>query len=332
MNFLRVSPDLLLGGVVVSDQPRVTTASKKRLREERDSIVTTADLLAAAVAVHRIDDEASREFDGARRKSIDEYLMSEGYRTDLLAEMRTDIEQALNHSHDFLLLLKQIRQNIVTVFEERFSGLPPEEAADRLPNEGAVFFAAELMLAKIDATKYLREPNLVYGNVTSFALHRFVSKYIKIYQSYARQRDLDFFTSGESRGWVSYNGEAIGAAVLAVLDNVVKYAPAGSKVDIVFTESSDEIEVRFVSLGPRIKPEETSKIFQVGFRGEAARELETGGLGFGLAAAFLISSSLGLGLTAKQGSDEEPKFPNFFNTEFSYTFEKEFGGHKAGTA
>jgi hypothetical protein len=39
------------------------------------------------------------------------------------------------------------------------------------------------MRAKLDATKYLREPNLIDGLEFEFALHPFVSKYVRIYKA-----------------------------------------------------------------------------------------------------------------------------------------------------
>jgi len=322
MNYVRVTPDLIVGGVVVADLPFANAASKKRRKDERGSIVRTADLERLVAVLEGLEAEVKTDFDARRATAIEEYLASESYRSELLAELKANLDANLNQSHDFINLLAQIRSNVTTIFEQKFPGTPPEEAAERLPNEGAIFFATELMLAKIDATKYLREPNLVYGNVSTFQLHRFVSKYIKIYQSYAAQKALDFVVSGSSFGWVAYNSDAIGAAVLAVLDNLVKYAPAGSKADVVFRESNAHIDVHFLSLGPRIDTHELTLIFRVGFRAAAALELDAGGLGFGLAAAKLIADSLDLSLTTKQSPDADSDNPGFFSTEFSLRFGK----------
>ena len=321
MHYIWIDESVLAAGFLVTNLPTRTAAERKRARIEPSSHVKSEAILRAVSRARAISDNVQQEVDQEKDRIIQEFISSADYQTQILSEIKGLIEQSLNQSHDFVALLKQIKANVLTIFESRFPGDDPAAVADRLPNEGAIYFAAELMLAKIDATNYLREPNLIYGREYVFTLHRFLSKYMKIYESFARQRSLDFFVGGRSYKEVRLNSDAVGAAAHALLDNLVKYAPPRSKVDVVFEESPTAICVKFQGLGPRIDPSEKERIFLPGYRAESARLREAAGMGFGLAAARVVSDALDLQLSVQQDDEEATSHPGYFLTTFSLTFE-----------
>jgi two-component system, OmpR family, sensor kinase len=84
---------------------------------------------------------------------------------------------------------------------------------------------------------------------------------------------------------------APGAASLAVanvLDNAVKFSPAGGRVTIRVCAEGDEAVVSVSDSGPGVLPEELPRLFERFHRGSAARSAEAPGTGLGLA----ISRSL----------------------------------------
>ncbi|HVQ90568.1 MAG TPA: ATP-binding protein [Mycobacteriales bacterium] len=265
-----------------------------------------------------MDADVLLRFEQDKEVVLEEYLRS-GQALDVIVnELRDEFKQSLNQSHDFLQLIKLIQGHVKTILEERFPGDPPEVAADKLDSEGAIYFSTELMIGKIDATLFLEQPNLAFGNERTIELHRFVTKYYRIYRSYAQQKHVDLRTTGASYGRVRYNSAAIGAVVHALLDNLVKYAPPGSKADILFVEDLDSIRVEFASLGPRIKDMEYQRIFLPGYRGIQARQ--EAGLGFGLAAARRISDALDLELTVRQSPTQDSSFRGSYLTTFGLSF------------
>jgi signal transduction histidine kinase len=197
--------------------------------------------------------------------------------------------------------------------------MPTVQAAesDDLRALGSIYFATELLRGKIDATLYLNEPNRAYGGETRFELHRMITKYFRIYRWQAEQKHMTFETTGACFATVIYRPEAVGVVVQALLDNLVKYAPAGSPASIHFVEESETVRVEFRSLGPKIMPSEISRIFTAGFRGEAARQYESSGLGFGLAAAKSISDTLDLELDVGQEGTADPGFQGSYATTFN---------------
>src|SRR3546814_7002009 len=70
--------------------------------------------------------------------------------------------------------------------------------------------------------------------------------------------------------------------------NALKYAPTGSEVLVKFEEKTDEILIRFDSLGPVIGDKEKNRIFERSYRGEAVRGSSLPGSGIGLFAAKTI--------------------------------------------
>jgi signal transduction histidine kinase len=322
MDYIVIAPNRLLGGVIAVNLPTESQAHRKRKRQFPASHVKQSELLGAVERARSLDVSVAEAFAAERTRLLDEYLGSSDVHGDVMNEVRPQLERALQQSHDFLGLLKQITENVETIFELRYPGLEPHKAADRLENEGAIFYAAKLMLAKMDATEFLFNPNRALDREDVFSLHSHVLKYARIYQAEARQRGVDMALVGESYGRVRYNGDAVGVVIQAILDNAVKYAPSASNITIRFEESNSRIVLKVISLGPLIDPDERERVFLVGYRGHAARRQSSTGLGLGLASARGISDLLGLGIEVRQASTDDPSFPKYRETEFVLAFDR----------
>ena len=320
MNFTWLTEELMIQGIVVSDLDTSTKQARRRRRQQRHLSVKKREVAAAVRSAKSLDAGVVTAYERDREEVLQRYLGGEQALESIVTELRGHLKQTLNQSHDFNQLVRQIRGHIVAILEERFPGVPPEEAAEQLPSEGAIFFSTELMLAKLDATLFLTEPNRAFGDERRFVLHGLVTKYFRIYRAQATQKDVNLRTLGESYGVVRYNPAAIGAVIHPLLDNCVKYAPSGSKADILFVESETEISLSFSSLGPQILPSEKARIFTPGFRSAAARARESSGLGFGLAAARRVSDMLELQLSVSQEREVSRQFPGHYETQFTVRF------------
>lgn len=322
INFVRHDRDLLIGGIVVRDLSLSTPAHRKRAKTMRSSLVSAEDIRRSISALSSVDASQDKLAEELRERDKAQYLSAEESRREIVDELRPAIEQGLHQAHDYLLLLQQIQQNAATVLEERFPGVRPEEAADRLPNEGAIYFAAAMMLAKIDATVYLREPNRIHSNPEQFAIFKLVDKYARIYRSFARQREVRLELAGECFAVVSYPSNPVGAVIHTLLDNMVKYAPPKSAAVVRFVEEANSVRIAYSSLGPQVRSDERQRIFLPGYQADAARLVAGGGMGFGLAAAKLISDALHLDLRFKQATKEAYDSPGYYQTEFSIRLDK----------
>jgi signal transduction histidine kinase len=322
ISFLWLGDAVLVLSVVVADLPSTTQAARKRLKSLPAARVKKADLFRAAASVSGVDTRVLLEFDAYREEVVTKFVSSGEAFASIVTEIRDSLTHAVNQSHDLEQFIRQVQGHIKTIMARKYPNDLPEVAADLMEAEGAIFFAAELMLGKIDATLFLTEPNRVFGGESTFELHRFITKYFLIYKNRALEKGVDLRRSGETYGRIRYNSTAVGVVIHALLDNTVKYAPAGSKADIVFAETSSSVNVKFESVGPRIDPDESDKIFMPGIRGKAAEEIQRSGLGFGLAAAKQISDLLDLRLAVTQMSTPESGSQIYYKTTFSLVFEK----------
>lgn len=235
----------------------------------------------------------------------------------IAAQFRRDAESDLNQSHDFLQLVKHVRGYAEKLLLDRYPDLAPEDAAEKLPDEGAIYFSTTLMTMKVDALLFISEINRASGNEARFKIHPMVLKYVRIYDWQARQKKVRIRLEGECHSYSFYNPDAIGALVQGLLDNMVKYAPPGSETLIKFEAAGSEVTVQFISLGPKIEVDELTQIFLPRYRAKSARKTESGGQGIGLATVKQISDVLGLQVRVNQDESEHEKYKQRYWTTFS---------------
>ena len=86
---------------------------------------------------------------------------------------------------------------------------------------------------------------------------------------------------------------ALRRAVLNMIENAVKYTPAGGKVELSLTSGEGHATVTVQDTGIGIAPADQARIFEPFVRLDAARARETGGTGLGLAIARAIAVAHG---------------------------------------
>ena len=237
-------------------------------------------------------------------------------------ELRKDLDDNLSQSHDFLQLVKVIRGHAEVLLRRLHPTLDPEEAAEKAPSEGAIFFATTLMASKVDSLVFLNEINRAFGDLRKFEIHPLVLKYLRIYRWQAKQKNLQLEFTGQCFATCYYNPDAIIAIVQGLLDNLVKYAPAGSRAEIQIREEEESVHIAFHSLGPKIEEDERGKIFLPRFRGNAARAFEESGQGIGLGIVKQLSDVLDLGVAVTQKGEASTKYPERYDTSFSVRLKK----------
>jgi two-component system phosphate regulon sensor histidine kinase PhoR len=91
----------------------------------------------------------------------------------------------------------------------------------------------------------------------------------------------------------SIDARALELAVLNLLDNALKYAREGGRVDVEVRARGPSVEVRVADRGPGIAPDEQGRIFERFVRGRHAAETRARGSGIGLALVKHIAESHG---------------------------------------
>jgi len=322
MSYVRVDDSRLIVGVIATGMPNSSRRARSLARKNRELWAKPNQLLSAAERAITLGPGVVEDFERAKQEVLDQLKNNPEMFQSLAQQLRAEFQDNLSQSHDFLQLAKMVQGYAETLIQEKYPAISTEDGAELLPAEGAIYFATKLMLLKIDALTFLQEINLVHGGETRFQIHPLIVKYVRIYRWQAEQKELDLQLAGPSYGYCSYNDQAIGAVVQGLLDNMVKYAPAGSDATIVFEEKEQEITIDFKSLGPRIENGELQQIFLPGYRARAARGAASSGLGLGLATAKQISDALGLKLQVSQEADEDSKYRDRYPTMFRIQLER----------
>jgi K+-sensing histidine kinase KdpD len=317
LTYARIDSDRVMAGVVATDLPNPTSRTKRRIRLERNRHVSSARIRHSVDSVRALGPGVVDSFEADRDVALAAIKSDPVMQRAVAAQLRRDAENDLNQSHDFMQMVKLVKGYAEALLRERLPNLAPEDAAEQLRNEGAIYFATQLMVLKMDSLQYINELNRAAGGESTFGVHRLVLKYKRIYDWTAKQKKLRIFL-GSTHRQVHYNGHAIGTLIQALLDNMVKYAPARSEASVEFTELAHSTEVRFRSLGPRIEDDEIQGIFMPKVRAKAARIAESAGQGVGLAASKQISDSLHLSLACSQDAEEDGAFPGFYMTTFRF--------------
>jgi signal transduction histidine kinase len=90
---------------------------------------------------------------------------------------------------------------------------------------------------------------------------------------------------------VRANREALRRLLLILMDNAVKYTPAGGKVNVEAKRVGGALEVAVHDNGCGIRPEDAPHIFERFYRADASRNRDSGGVGLGLALAEWIATA-----------------------------------------
>jgi two-component system phosphate regulon sensor histidine kinase PhoR len=121
-----------------------------------------------------------------------------------------------------------------------------------------------------------------------------VSRAVEIYRYRAEREGMEVsLRVAEGLPAASLDARAMELAVINLLDNALKYAKDGGRVDVAVEQSGRAVKVRVSDRGPGIEREEQDRIFERFVRGRHAGETRARGSGIGLALVKHIAESHG---------------------------------------
>jgi signal transduction histidine kinase len=179
-----------------------------------------------------------------------------------------------------------------------------EEAAARARTPGEMHAAIERAIADLDGIiaifqGLLRIAEIEAGSRRSaFApveAARLLRDVAELYDVVAEEKDVRLMVSAPASLPAYGDRELIQQAVANLVDNAVKFSPAGSVVRLSGQPVEGGIEITVTDQGPGIPPAERARATERFFRGETARS--TPGSGLGLALVQAIAQLHGGGLT-----------------------------------
>ncbi|MGE5551726.1 MAG: sensor histidine kinase [Bacteroidota bacterium] len=292
-----------------------TTAAERQLRSGVNRAFLAAGLSAAALAIllglyfarrltdpiRRIEDAAQAMAGGdlERRADVpgdDELahlaatLNSLAARTrDLLDERRRLAADLAHELRTPLAVIKSLNE----AFADGVLPADPEhlaqvrEEVDRLQGLAERIPAAFLAQDRAAAPKIEVALNgLLINMADRFAL-RFKEKNVRLTWDIPPERVA-----------VLGDAEALTTAVGNLLDNALKYSPAGTAVSLTLRADADWASIVVADQGAGIEPAHLPRIFERLYRADPSRSRETGGYGLGLAIARGVAESHRGALTA----------------------------------
>jgi len=207
----------------------------------------------------------------AQRSLAEAYAAQRRFVADVSHELRTPLTIIRGN----LELLQQMDQGNGPRREVLADATSEAERVSRLLNN-------LLILARADAGQHIEKAPLDLG-----ALVQDVARQAPLLgPNPFRTRNLDTLSGARIMGHADYLKQLF----LILLDNAFKYTPAAGEITLAANRKESWYAVSVADTGPGISAEETPRIFERFFRGQAGR---AGGTGLGLAIARWIAEEHG---------------------------------------
>ncbi|MCI0609704.1 MAG: ATP-binding protein [Anaerolineae bacterium] len=124
----------------------------------------------------------------------------------------------------------------------------------------------------------------------------------------AHQKELKITMKMAGELYVYGDRDHLISLFMNLLENALKYTPAGGQVTLTAVKESDESQVAIHNTGPGIPQEHLEHLFERFYRVDADRSSQTGGSGLGLAIAHEIARLHGGRISAQSESGQGVKF------------------------
>jgi len=141
-------------------------------------------------------------------------------------------------------------------------------------------------LTRADAGQYRLAPQDVY-------LEEVVADCAHSVRTLASEKNIELKVDAGAECLVRGDQDLLRRMILNLLDNAIKYTPAGGRVDMACRVSDGECEVHVTDTGTGIPAEMQGRVFERFFRADEARSRQgdTGGAGLGLSIAQWIAQA-----------------------------------------
>jgi len=257
----------LAGGVLVS---RNVSRSMAGLTEVVDAV--------------RNGDLAARAHVRGTRDEFDELALGLNEMLDRLERSMAGHKHAGDAiAHDLRSPLTRLRARLETASMDVDAGKgdPTKALAQALEDTDGVLktFGAVLSIARLQAAGVAPDPQL-------FDPAELAADISELYEPLCEDKGIDFAAEFSRDLQVRGNREFLAQALANILDNAVKYTPAGGAIMLrVRRRSSGEVEYSVTDTGPGVPDEDRERVVQRFVRLENSRNQPGAGLGLSLVVA-----------------------------------------------
>ncbi len=131
----------------------------------------------------------------------------------------------------------------------------------------------------------LAEQGRLEREMTAVDLRRVMDQVDELYEPLAAEKSIALSVAGEGRAMIEGDANLLSQALANLLDNAVKYVPAGGSVRMTLARLGDEYELAVGDDGPGIPPADRQRVLERFQRLEPSRGAPGNGLGLSLVRA-----------------------------------------------
>jgi two-component system phosphate regulon sensor histidine kinase PhoR len=129
--------------------------------------------------------------------------------------------------------------------------------------------------------------------LASGRLQEVLGNAIQICRERAQAKDIEIELACADDLAAQINAPLLEQAIVNLIDNAVKYSPAGRPVQVEAHQETGEVVIQVRDQGPGIAPEHLPRLFERFYRVDAGRSRKVGGTGLGLAIVKHIAQAHG---------------------------------------
>ena len=183
-----------------------------------------------------------------------------------------------NVSHELRTPLASIRAMAETLQD---GAIHDDEVAERFVN---------IIVGEVERLTRILEDLLILSRAESkepdrnvFPLNTLIQEVMERFQTQAEKAVVATAAHLPTPLMANANRDQIEQVLINLLDNAIKYTPAGGRVDIRAEESGDLLTVHVSDTGIGIMSQDLPRVFERFYRVDKARSRQSGGTGLGLA-------------------------------------------------
>jgi len=263
-----------------------------------DRIVMRARLVGEANLAERLPHPGARDEIGRLVETLNEMLGR------LERSFETQRRFTADASHELRSPLSRLRAELEVTLRRQRSVPEYEEALQSCLNEvqRVQTLTEELLeLARIDA----REES---ETAQPIAVSEIVDAAVSAVTREAEGRGILVMVECQPELLVNTAPVAAKVALANILDNAVKFSPAGGDVKVTVTAAHSEGIITVADAGPGVSLEDAPRLFQRFFRGKASRASDVPGVGLGLAIARALIERQGGRIAVESSAEKGARF------------------------
>jgi heavy metal sensor kinase len=214
---------------------------------------------------------------------------------DSFNELLSRLDQSFDHMRRFVAdASHELRTPISIIRGEADVALSHERSSAEYQQALAIVLDESRRLSRLvdDLLNLARaDAGRVKLQVAEFYLNDLVAECCRSAQTLAAARGVEIECPPHDD--VAFRGdeELVRRMVMNLIDNAIRYSPAGGRVTATLESRGGDVEIRIADTGAGIAPEAVPHLFERFYRADKARSRQDGGFGLGLAIVKWIAES-----------------------------------------